>query len=297
MLSLYYMVWFVGSQCHVSALEPRTKGHESFSQVEGLLSGQWKGPDQRLRVCLYCFSGCRVTHLHSWQTVPACLNSRRTRCLCFLGQKGKRGPPPPPAWKLQRNQAQTTPETPDEYQHEPSTKQMSRLSLRDHAQSIRVPSRKRPTWPTQQAALPTWGQIMNVCHQAQDIAVLQGYPPTPEKVFIAILALLACQVNTFSATPGAYWAYFPNPPPFQVVTWTNSPMRIHTTWHHAVGGSDTSYFYDIYPINLSYTFWGLTDGLSIYGKWNPPTIFLGIQMVKPLWKTAWSFQEIQDIEV
>ena len=105
---------------------------------------------------------------------------------------------------------------------------------------------------------------MNVCHRAQDIAVLQGYPPTPEKVFIAILALLACQVNTFSATPGAYWAYFPNPPPFQVVTWTNSPMRIHTTRHHAVGGSDTSYFYDIYPINLNYTFWGLTDGLSLY---------------------------------
>ena len=41
----------------------------------------------------------------------------------------------------------------------------------------------------------------------------------------------------------------------------------------------------------------IEDLQRIYRKWNPPTIFLGMQMANPLWKTAWCFQEIQDIEV
>lgn len=104
---------------------------------------------------------------------------------------------------------------------------------------------------------------MNVCHPAQDIPAPTGHAPTPEKPFIAILALLACQVNTSSATPGIYWTYFPSPTPFLGVTWAKSPMQIHTPRPHPLGGWYTSYFYDNYPINLNFTFWGRTDGLSL----------------------------------
>ncbi|KAB0384060.1 hypothetical protein FD755_005977, partial [Muntiacus reevesi] len=57
-----------------------------------------------------------------------------------------------------------------------------------------------PTWKVQQtlkqpaqASIPTWGQIKSLCHQAQRIAFLQGSSASPERVFIAMLALLSCQ--------------------------------------------------------------------------------------------------------
>lgn len=97
---------------------PQHKVMKPLVRWKDLLWGQWKGPDplttsSRWYACLYASSRCRVNHFDFWQADPACLNSPRTRCLCFLGQKGKRGPPSPPAWKLQRNQAQTAPEAPD----------------------------------------------------------------------------------------------------------------------------------------------------------------------------------------
>ncbi|KAB0338590.1 hypothetical protein FD755_025207 [Muntiacus reevesi] len=51
----------------------------------------------------------------------------------------------------------------------------------------------RPARATQQASIPTWGQIKSLCHQAQGIASLQGSSASPERVFIAMLALLSCQ--------------------------------------------------------------------------------------------------------
>ena len=35
----------------------------------------------------------------------------------------------------------------------------------------------------------------------------------------------------------------------------------------------------------------------MYRKGNPPTIFVGAQMVKPLWKTAWRLLETLTIEI
>ena len=99
---------------------------------------------------------------------------------------------------------------------------------------------------TQQASIPTWGQIKMLCHQAQGIASLQGSPTSPEKVFIAMLALLSCQVSTSSPTPEKYWAYFPDPPTFQVVTWNSDLLRVHTNQPQLLEGSYTSHTTDKY---------------------------------------------------
>ena len=78
-----------------------------------------------------------------------------------------------------------------------------------------------------------------------------------------MLALLSCQVGVFSPTPENYWAYFPGPPTFQVVTWSSGPIRVSTDQPRLLGGSYTSYVKDQYPINFNYTFRGLTDNLLV----------------------------------
>ena len=107
---------------------------------------------------------------------------------------------------------------------------------------------------TQQASIPTWGQIKMLCHQAQGIASPQGSPASPEKVFIAMFALLSCQVSTSSPTPEKYWAYFPDPPTFQVVTWNSDPFWVRTNRPQLLEGSYTSHTTDKYPINFDFTF-------------------------------------------
>ena len=104
---------------------------------------------------------------------------------------------------------------------------MTQLRIKNIVPPNLLPCRKvpgRPTQATQQASIPTWGQIKTLCHQAQEIASLQGSSTSPEKMFIAMLALLSCQVSASSPTPEKYWAYFPDPPNFQVVTWTSDPI-------------------------------------------------------------------------
>ena len=174
-----------------------------------------------------------------------------------------------PTWR------QLTSETLDEQGMDPPTKQMSQL----HIQDVTPPdplARKNmpgcPTQATQQAPIPTWGQIKTLCHQAQGIASLQGSPVSPEKVFIAMLALLSCQVST-SSIPTKYWAYLPDPLTFQIVSWKNDPIRVNTNQPQLLGGFYTSYTEDKYPINFNYTFRGLNDELPVC--FNFPTSKIG----------------------
>ena len=138
----------------------------------------------------------------------------------------RKGPPLPPL-PLPTREGQLvlrrmTPEILDEQEGEPPTRQMSQLRIKDIVPPKSLPYRSppgRPARATQQAPIPTWGQIKALCHQAQGIASPQGSPASPEKVFIAMLALLSCQVSAYSPTPEKKWAYFLDPPTFQVVTW------------------------------------------------------------------------------
>ena len=125
---------------------------------------------------------------------------------------------------------------------------------------------------TQQASIPTWGQIKSLCRQAHGIVSLQGSSASPERVFIAMLALLSCQINATSSTSEKYWAskkkkkywaYFPDTQTFQVVTWNNDPIWVSTNQPHLLGGSYTSYNEDPYPINFNCTFRVLTDDLPL----------------------------------
>ncbi|KAB0339154.1 hypothetical protein FD755_025043 [Muntiacus reevesi] len=129
-------------------------------------------------------------------------------------QKRKSTPLPSPrplTREVQQTRKRPATEIPEEPTADPPTKQMSRLSIKDGAQPP-TPSRRRrppgrPARTTQQASIPTWGQIKSLCHQAQGIASLQGSSASPERVFIAMLALLSCQASATSSTSEKYWAY------------------------------------------------------------------------------------------
>ena len=160
---------------------------------------------------------------------------------------------------------------------DPPTKQMSQLHIQDIAPPEPLPHKRvsgRLTQATQNASIPTWGQIKTLCHQAQGIASLQGSPASPEKIFIAMLALLSCQVSA-SPIPTKYWAYLPDPPTFQVITWNNVPIRVNTDQPLLLGGSYTSYTRDKYPINFNYTFRGLTGDFPVCFNFpNDPRSFI-----------------------
>ena len=142
---------------------------------------------------------------------------------------------------------------------------MSRLQIQDIAPPDFLPRRNplgRPAQSTQLASIPTWGQIKALCRQAQGIVSLQGSSVSPEKVFIDMLALLSCHVSA-APIPTKYWAFLPDPPNFQVVTWNSDPIRVNTDQSRLLGGSYTSYIKDQYPINFNYAFKGLADDFPL----------------------------------
>ncbi|XP_025128657.2 uncharacterized protein LOC112581251 [Bubalus bubalis] len=190
--------------------------------------------------------------------------------LPLLRPQKRKGPPLPPlplpTWEAQLILRRMTQDVPDEQEEEPPTRQMSQLRIRDTIPPNSLPHRKSlgcPTQATQQASIPNWGQIKTLCHQEQGIASPQVSPASLERVFITMLALLSCQVTASSPTPEKYCAYLPDPPIFQVVTWNSDPIRVHTNKPRLLGGSYASYTKNEYPINLNYTFRGLTDDLPI----------------------------------
>ncbi|XP_055429636.1 periphilin-1-like isoform X1 [Bubalus kerabau] len=118
----------------------------------------------------------------------------------LLRPRKRKGPPlpslPPPAREMPPASGQLTAEIPDEQGTDPPTKQMSQLHIQDIAPPDPLPHKRvsgRLTQATRNASIPTWGQIKTLCHQARGIASLQGSPASPEKLFIAMLALLSCQ--------------------------------------------------------------------------------------------------------
>ncbi|KAB0371727.1 hypothetical protein FD755_016665 [Muntiacus reevesi] len=61
------------------------------------------------------------------------------------------------------------------------------------------PSTWKRSWKNkrQQVSISTWWQMKSLCCQAQGIASLQGSSASPERVFIALLALLSSYARDY----------------------------------------------------------------------------------------------------
>ena len=105
----------------------------------------------------------------------------------------------------------------------------------------------------------TWGQLKQLTQQAEELIERGRHEATPMVMFVAILAVLACQPRPSSAEQ-VHWAYLPNPPSFQSVHWMNEPIRVFVNDSHLLGGAS------IYPNNAKtvvstpFNF----SGLSVY---------------------------------
>ena len=98
---------------------------------------------------------------------------------------------------------------------------------------------------------------------AEELIETGRHETTPVVMFMAMLAVLACQPRP-SSTEKVHCAYLPNPPSFQPIDWMNEPICIFVNDTHLLGGAS------IYPntkavVSAPFSF----PGRSIY----PPVCF------------------------
>ena len=62
--------------------------------------------------------------------------------------------------------------------------------------------------------------------QAEKALKVTGTPMTPDKLFLAMLAVLSCSSGV--RVEYLYWAYLPNPPLLSIVDWVNKAPMVFT---------------------------------------------------------------------
>ena len=78
---------------------------------------------------------------------------------------------------------------------------------------------------TQEASLPTWGQIEKLSLEAEKM-VHRRLPEAPDNLFLAMVTLLTMVVSTQTIDSHHYWTYIPNPPLMRPVTLEDSPVPL-----------------------------------------------------------------------
>lgn len=76
-----------------------------------------------------------------------------------------------------------------------------------------------------------------------------------------MLAIITCQVTCGEPTK-SYWAFLPNPPTFQPVTWENEDIPVFTNLPQLLGGS-TSLNLQSGPSSHNFSFIGLASSPPI----------------------------------
>ncbi|KAL6091118.1 hypothetical protein STEG23_024760, partial [Scotinomys teguina] len=74
--------------------------------------------------------------------------------------------------------------------------------------------------------LPTWGQVKKLTGEGQKMLQRTAKPLTAENLFLAMCALLTV---TSAAANVSYWAFVPNPPLLEPVTWGDMDVSVYTT--------------------------------------------------------------------
>ena len=72
----------------------------------------------------------------------------------------------------------------------------------------------------------TWAQVKNMTRQAEQTLKSTGTPITPDKLFLAMLAVLSCSSGV--SAKYVYWAYIPNPPLLSIVDQVDKAPMIFT---------------------------------------------------------------------
>ncbi|XP_069396405.1 endogenous retrovirus group K member 6 Env polyprotein [Delphinus delphis] len=90
--------------------------------------------------------------------------------------------------------------------------------------SIEKKKKRRPLASTTQGSdVPTWGQVKQLISRAQELVKQQNNPVTPITLFLAMLATISCVPSVNAAT---YWAYVPDPPLLQPISWSEAKFLV-----------------------------------------------------------------------
>ena len=87
----------------------------------------------------------------------------------------------------------------------------------------------------------------------------QGTAVTPDTMFVAMFAVISCQVICVSASH--YWAYIPDPPTLHPTPWGATSVHVFTNNSHRLGGDSNSFI--LHRSDSNFTFYGKLDPLPI----------------------------------
>ena len=135
----------------------------------------------------------------------------------------------------------------------------------DQVQLYSAPScHRNRTQTTTSKMVPTWGQLKHLAQQAEELIQRETPEATSMVMFVATLAVLACQLR-HSSTERVHWAYLPNPPSFEPVDWINEPIRVFINDTHLLDWASTYSNNAKTVVSTPFNF----SGVSIY----PPICF------------------------
>ncbi|KAL0611114.1 envelope glycoprotein, partial [Plecturocebus cupreus] len=106
-----------------------------------------------------------------------------------------------------------------------------RLYLAPHPPRRRRRLRRQMNLPSplRKTPLPAWAQMRRLSAEASQL-IEQGQSRTPSVLFLAMLAILSCQVPNTQSLPDSkvLWAYVPDPPVLRPITWADPAFPVYT---------------------------------------------------------------------
>uniref|UniRef100_A0A5F4VY59 Uncharacterized protein n=1 Tax=Callithrix jacchus TaxID=9483 RepID=A0A5F4VY59_CALJA len=105
----------------------------------------------------------------------------------------------------------------------------------------------------QDSPLPTWAQMHHLTAGAAALVASSGQSRSPTVMFIAMMAILSCHLAQAFPLPDSrvLWAYVPNPPFLQHVTWNDPAFPVYINDTSILGFPSSSH---ITPQVATYTY-------------------------------------------
>ncbi|XP_054577310.1 endogenous retrovirus group K member 19 Env polyprotein-like [Eptesicus fuscus] len=112
---------------------------------------------------------------------------------------------------------------------------------------------------TRTAAVPTWGQVKKLAVEAEQTLIQTSTPKTGVSVFLAMMAILSCQVP--SVRGDIHWAYVPDPPLLHPAEWGGPSVPVYVNDTHTLGMPSIGH---IRPeLHVGFNYFGQGNGMPI----------------------------------
>ncbi|KAL0611964.1 envelope glycoprotein, partial [Plecturocebus cupreus] len=111
-------------------------------------------------------------------------------------------------------------------------------------------NRRMPPTPRRRS-LPTWTQLKTLSLEVASLVAAQGTPHSPSVMFVAMMAILSCQVPVVQPESQVLWAYVPDPPVLRPVTWNDPSFPVYLNDTSVLGFPSSTH---ITPQSVNYSY-------------------------------------------